>query len=96
MSKLGYFSQNIWTWSILFWHNFIAGAPFVQSASYIEKWIAILAGKIDPAMNFDQYIPIHLYQSGPKQRLLNRWTSHLDLGCMTGWLERVVSVHIST
>ena len=30
------------------------------------------------------------------QRLLNRWTSHLDLGCTTGWLERVVSVHYST
>ena len=27
------------------------------------------------------------------QRLLNRWTSQLDLGCTTGCLERVVSVH---
>ena len=31
-----------------------------------------------------------------RQRLLNRWTSQLDLGCTTGWLERVVSVHNST
>ena len=30
------------------------------------------------------------------QRLLNRWTSQLDLGCTTGGLERVVSVHNST
>ena len=30
------------------------------------------------------------------QRLLNRWTSQLDLGCTTGRLERVVSVHNST
>ena len=30
------------------------------------------------------------------QGLLNRWTSQLDLGCMTGWLERVISVHNST
>jgi hypothetical protein len=30
------------------------------------------------------------------QRLLNRWTSQLDLGCTTGCLERVVSVHNST
>ena len=28
--------------------------------------------------------------------LLNRWTSQLDLGSMTGGLERVVSVHNST
>ena len=28
--------------------------------------------------------------------LLNRWTSQLDLGCTTGGLERVVSVHNST
>ena len=28
--------------------------------------------------------------------LLNRWTSQLDLGCTTGGLERVVSVHDST
>ena len=39
-------------------------------------------------------------QSGPycstTQRLLNRWTSQLDLGCTTGGLERVVSVHNST
>ena len=27
------------------------------------------------------------------QRLLNRWTSQLDLSCMTGEFERVVSVH---
>ena len=27
------------------------------------------------------------------QRLLNTWTSQLDLGCTTGCLERVVSVH---
>ena len=31
-----------------------------------------------------------------RQGLLNRWTSQLDLGCTTGWLERVVSVHNST
>ena len=31
--------------------------------------------------------------SGLTQGLLNRWTSQLDLGCMTGGLERVVSVH---
>ena len=30
------------------------------------------------------------------QGLLNRWTSQLDLGCTTGGLERVVSVHSST
>ena len=30
------------------------------------------------------------------QGLLNRWTSQLDLGCTTGGLERVVSVHNST
>ena len=30
------------------------------------------------------------------QRLLNRWTLQLDLECMTGGLERVVSVHNST
>ena len=30
------------------------------------------------------------------QRLLNRWTSQLDLGSMTGGLERVFSVHNST
>ena len=30
------------------------------------------------------------------QGLLNRWTSQLDLGCTTGCLERVVSVHNST
>jgi hypothetical protein len=30
------------------------------------------------------------------QRLLNRWTLQLDLGCTTGGLERVVSVHTST
>ena len=36
--------------------------------------------------------------SGPRlgQGLLNRWTSQLDLGCTTGGLERVVSVHNST
>ena len=27
------------------------------------------------------------------QRLLNRWTSQLDLGCTTGWLERAVSLN---
>ena len=27
------------------------------------------------------------------QGLLNRWMSQLDLGCTTGGLERVVSVH---
>jgi hypothetical protein len=31
-----------------------------------------------------------------RQRLLNRWTSQLDLECTTGGLERVVSVHNST
>ena len=31
-----------------------------------------------------------------RQRLPNRWTSQLDLGCTTGCLERVVSVHNST
>ena len=31
-----------------------------------------------------------------RQGLLNRWTSQLDLGCTTGGLERVVSVHNST
>ena len=31
-----------------------------------------------------------------EQGLLKRWTSQLDLGCMTGGLERVVSVHSST
>ena len=35
-------------------------------------------------------------KSGIDQRLLNRWTSQLDLGCTTGWLERVVSVHNTT
>ena len=30
------------------------------------------------------------------QGVLNRWTSQLDLGCTTGGLERVVSVHNST
>ena len=30
------------------------------------------------------------------QGLLNRWTLQLDLGCTTGGLERVVSVHNST
>ena len=30
------------------------------------------------------------------QGLLNRWTSQLDLGNTSGWLERVVSVHNST
>ena len=30
------------------------------------------------------------------QGLLNRWTSQLDLGCATGGLERIVSVHNST
>ena len=30
------------------------------------------------------------------QGLLNRWTSQLDLGSTTEWLERVVSVHNST
>ena len=35
-------------------------------------------------------------KSGIDQRLLNRWTSQLDLGCTTGGLERVVSVHNST
>ena len=34
--------------------------------------------------------------SGISQGLLNRWTSQLDLGCTTGGLERVVSVHNST
>ena len=31
-----------------------------------------------------------------RQGLLNRWTLQLDLGCTTGGLERVVSVHNST
>ena len=33
---------------------------------------------------------------GSTQGLLNRWTSQLDLGCTTGGLERVVSLHNST
>ena len=35
-------------------------------------------------------------QSWLGQRLLNRWTSQLDLGSTAGSLERVVSVHNST
>ena len=31
-----------------------------------------------------------------RQGVLNRWTSQLDLGCTTGGLKRVVSVHNST
>ena len=37
-----------------------------------------------------------VFKIGISQRLLNRWTSQLDLGCTTGCLERVVSVHNST
>jgi hypothetical protein len=37
-----------------------------------------------------------VFKGGLIQRLLNRWTSQLDLGCTTGCLERVVSVHNST
>ena len=37
------------------------------------------------------YDPCHVIQG-----LLNRWMSQLDLGCTTGGLERVVSVHNST
>ena len=36
------------------------------------------------------------YYCKPMQELLNRWTPQLDLGCTTGGLERVVSVHNST
>ena len=52
----------------------------------------------------DMYIQINMQESfsnfneqrGTIQRLLNRWTSQLDLGSTTGCLERVVSVHNST
>ena len=37
-----------------------------------------------------------LFPTEIRQGLLNRWTSQLDLGCTTGGLERVVSVHNST
>ena len=53
----------------------------------------------------DDWFQVNVTETGKKQqhthsilrqRLLNRWTSQLDLGCTTGGLERVVSVHNST
>ena len=42
---------------------------------------------------FLEIAKFHLHKSVPGQGLLNRWTSQLDLGCTSGGLERVVSVH---
>ena len=44
----------------------------------------------EPMANLDSF---DFLSSDQGQGLLNRWTSQLDLGCMTGGLERVVSVH---
>ena len=48
---------------------------------------------IESVQDFSFILAIqYMYTQGP----LNRWTSQLDLGCTTGGLERVVSVHNST
>ena len=44
----------------------------------------------EPMANLDSF---DFLSSDQGQGLLNRWTSQLDLSCMTGGLERVVSVH---
>ena len=79
---------HVWyTW--LYWQNWAAGTELAAKIAIgSSREIAPLSKVRDCKTDYSR--------SGVMQRLLNRWTVQLDLGCTTGGLERAVLVHNST
>ena len=73
-----------------------------MSVAAIKDFPNFRVGLIDPSEKLESLLLPYpsdaaaIAQRCLRQGLLNRWTVQLDLGCTTGGVERVVSVHNST